>query len=85
MWPNPQGTADLIIFTEEILNGKLFLCSVSMYEHDFICINTISSQFHMLIRDFPVFFSSLKIDGYDLVRADHPNNTKRGGVCVYYK
>ena len=56
-----------------------------MYEHDFICINTISSQFHMLIRDFPVFFNSLKIDGYDLVRADHPNNTKRGGVCVYYK
>ena len=39
----------------------------------------------MLIRDFPVFFSSLKIDGYNLVRADHPNNTKRGGVCVYYK
>ena len=29
MWPNPQFTADLIIFTEEILNGKLdFLCSV---------------------------------------------------------
>ena len=29
MWPNLQETADLIIFTEEILNGKLhFLCSV---------------------------------------------------------
>ena len=29
MWPNPQKTADLITFTEEILNGKLhFLCSV---------------------------------------------------------
>ena len=29
MWPNPQKTADLIIVTEEILNGKLhFLCSV---------------------------------------------------------
>ena len=23
MWPNPQETADLVIFTEEILNGKL--------------------------------------------------------------
>ena len=23
MWPNPQETADLFIFTEEILNGKL--------------------------------------------------------------
>ena len=30
MWPSPQGTANLITFTEEILNGKLhFLCSVT--------------------------------------------------------
>ena len=29
MWPNPQETADLVTFTEEILNGKLhFLCAV---------------------------------------------------------
>ena len=28
MWPNPQETVDLVIFTEKILNGKLrFLCS----------------------------------------------------------
>ena len=27
MWPNPQKTADLVTFTEEVLNGKLhFLC-----------------------------------------------------------
>ena len=23
MWPNPQKTADLVTYTEEILNGKL--------------------------------------------------------------
>ena len=29
MWPNPQETAYLVTFIEEILNGKLhFLCSV---------------------------------------------------------
>ena len=28
MWPNPQFPADMVTFTEEILNGKLhFLCS----------------------------------------------------------
>ena len=28
MWPNPQEIEDLVIFTEEILNGKIyFLCS----------------------------------------------------------
>ena len=28
MWPNPQQTADLVIFTEEILNGKFHFCVV---------------------------------------------------------
>ena len=27
----------------------------------------------------------LEIERYNLVRADHPNNIKRGGVCIYYK
>ena len=33
MWPNPQVTADLVKFTEEILNGKLlFLCSTVIWK-----------------------------------------------------
>ena len=24
-------------------------------------------------------------EGYKLVRSDHPDNIKRGGVCIYYK
>ena len=28
--------------------------------------------------------SNLKIAGYYLIRADHPSNTKKGGVCIYY-
>ena len=24
------------------------------------------------------------IPGYNFVRADNPNNTKSGGVCIYY-
>ena len=26
-----------------------------------------------------------EIDGYDFIRSDHPNDIKRGGVCIYYK
>ena len=34
MSPNPQETADLVTFTEEILNGKLhFLCSDKTSNH----------------------------------------------------
>ena len=32
MWPNPQETADLVTFTEEILNRKLLLRSVVFYD-----------------------------------------------------
>ena len=28
--------------------------------------------------------NNLEIPGYNLFRADHPFNTKRGGVCIYY-
>ena len=27
----------------------------------------------------------LLIPGYHLLRADHPDNLKKGGVCLYYK
>ena len=30
MLQNPQETADLVSFTEEILNGKLHFCAVSV-------------------------------------------------------
>ena len=29
--------------------------------------------------------NSLEVPGYNLFRADHPSNTKRGGVCIYYR
>ena len=28
---------------------------------------------------------NLQIPGYDLIRSDHPSNSKRGGVAIYYK
>ena len=27
----------------------------------------------------------INTEGYNLVRANHPNNNKRGGVCMYFK
>ena len=29
--------------------------------------------------------NNLVNSGYNLIRSDHPFNTKRGGVCLYYK
>ena len=35
MWPNPQDSADLVKFTEEILNGNLQSCRDVCYEKIF--------------------------------------------------
>ena len=46
MWPNPQETADLVTFTEEIVNGKLqFLCSaVTITSPSFLYSSTLGSR-----------------------------------------
>ena len=51
---------------------------ISIYKHDFVCL----SETYL---DSTTPKSLLEIDGYNLIRAGHPNNTKRGGVCIYYK
>ena len=49
-----------------------------MYKHNFICL----SETYL---DFTTPDSLPEIDGCNLVCVDHPNNIKRGGVCIYYK
>ena len=49
-----------------------------MFKHDFICLREA-------YLDSSVPDKLLEIDGYNLVHADHPNDTRRGGVCIYYK
>ena len=29
--------------------------------------------------------SRITIDGYNLIRSNHPSDSKKGGVCIYYK
>ena len=51
---------------------------ISTYKHDFICLSEtyLDSSTPSNITD---------IEGCKLVRSDHPDNIKRGGVCIYYK
>ena len=51
---------------------------ISTYKYDFICL----SETYL---DSSIPDDLLEIEGYNLVRADHPDNIKRGGVCIYYK
>ena len=64
--------------------------------HEFFEISLL--QGHITERNFDIYFSKtflnfsndseygrLKIEGYNLMRADHASRSKKGGVCVYYK
>ena len=51
---------------------------ISVYKYDFICL----SETYL---DTKIPDNLIDIEGYKLIRADHPNNVKRGGVCIYYK
>ena len=61
---------------------KLFLLSSynSLHKFDIICLSET-----YLHSNTPLDDGNLEISGYMLVRSDHPSNTKRGGVCLYYK
>ena len=45
---------------------------------DVICLSESFFESSILTES-----NNLKINGYKMVRADHPNNVKRGGVCAY--
>ena len=52
----------------------------SVYKHDFICIS--ETFFDRSIQEED---KNIQLDGYNLLRADHPSNSKGGGVCIFYK
>ena len=61
MWPNSQFSADLVTFTEEILNGKLLFCAVledpqkESYECSLFVqlLDTSSSKVAAVLQLFP--------------------------------
>ena len=53
---------------------------ISTYKFDVICISET-----YLDSDTSDDDKNLKVVGYNLIRIDHPSNTIRGDICIYYK
>ena len=53
---------------------------ISVHKVDIICLLETYLNFKTSPDD-----DNLEIRGYSIIRKDHPSNTKRRGVCVYYK
>ena len=54
MWPNPQKTPDLVTFTEEMLNGKLYFLP-----HDNVSFNVF--EYLVLIGDRHLLLTPYKL------------------------
>ena len=59
---------------------SLLRAYLSTQKFDVICISET-----YLNSDTSTVDENLETAGYTLIRDDHPSNTKRGGVCIYYK
>ena len=62
--------------------SKLFLLKACILAHksDIICLSET-----YLDSTVPLDDDNLVISGYNLICSDHPSNTSRRGVCLYYK
>ena len=62
--------------------AKVFLLKayIAVYKFHIICISKTYLDTSITSDN-----SNLEILGYNLIRSDHPSNSKRGGVCIYHK
>ena len=86
--PGPRKSSALK-FCRWNLNG--------LVAHEFIKLSLLEGYINVNISDIiclsetfldssiPIDGNRLNIPGCSMMRADHPSNTKRGGVCLYYK
>ena len=59
---------------------SLLSAFISVHKSDIICLFET-----YLNSEIPSDDENLEILGYNPVTENHPSNSKRGGVCVYYK
>ena len=68
------------IFPHNFIKISLLKTYIATHKLDVICLSEIYLDSSISNDD-----DNLEFPGYDLFRADHPSNTKRCGVCIYYR
>ena len=68
------------IATHSFIKVSLLEAYITIYNYDVIFLSEIR-----LDSSIPPDDNNLEIPGCDLIRADHSSNSKRRGVCVYYR
>ena len=86
---NPCPKYSSLTFCHWNLNGltahnsikiSLLRMYITHHNYDIICLLETFLNSSIETND-----DMISIDGYNWIRADHPSDSKRGGVCIYYK
>ena len=86
---NPGTEYSFLTFCHWYLNGltaqdsikiSLLQAFITRHNYNIICLLETFLNSSVQTKD-----ARISIHGYNLIRADHPSDSKRGGVCIYYK
>ena len=86
---NPGPKYSYLSFFHWNLNGltahdyiktTLIQACITDQNFDIVCLSETFLNSSIQNDDY-----KLKTNGYNLIRSDHPGNSKKGGVCIYYK
>ena len=86
---NPGPKYSYLSFFHWNLNGlaahdyiktTLIQACITDQNFDIVCLSETFLNSSIQNDDY-----KLKINGYNLIRSDHPGDSKKGGLCIYYK
>ena len=87
--PGPQNKSDInfsichwnlnSIAIHNYAKGSLLKSYIAVYKFDKVCISETYLDSSITSDD-----GNLEILRYNLIRSNHPSNSRRGGVCIYY-
>ncbi len=68
------------VWVDDFTKIKQLTAFLNTYDFDIVCLGET-----FLTSEIKDDDSSLAIENYEIKRCDHPSNTKRGGVYIYYR
>ena len=86
---NPGPKYSSLTFCHWNLNGltahdstkiSILQAYIAQHNYDIVCLSETFLNSSTQSDD-----SKITIDGYNLIRSDDPSDSKKGGVCIYYK
>lgn len=68
------------LWVDDFVKVNLLSAFLSTHDIDILCLSETFLDSSIMDDD-----PRILINGYNLIRSDHPTNSKQGGVCIYYK